>query len=74
MRRAHTSIVCAFWLMVGRISTTWTEPSMREETTSSAVSGAKRISRSNGYCESHDKSAPRSTIPCSISCTSPSAC
>ena len=39
--------------------------------TSRPVSGAKRISCSCGYCESHQMSAPRSIMPCWISKTMP---
>mmetsp|Transcript_46578 Transcript_46578/g.76990 ORF Transcript_46578/g.76990 Transcript_46578/m.76990 type:complete len:292 (-) Transcript_46578:1375-2250(-) len=42
-----------------------------QERTSSPVSGAKRISRSCGYCEMKLMSAPRSTMPCCIWNTKP---
>mmetsp|Transcript_348 Transcript_348/g.655 ORF Transcript_348/g.655 Transcript_348/m.655 type:complete len:389 (-) Transcript_348:1086-2252(-) len=65
------SMVSAFRLMLGRTSTTIIDSSIRVDCTSMPVSGAKRISRSCGYCESHCMSAPRSTIPCAISKTNP---
>ena len=55
------SMVCDDWLIVGRTLTTMTWSWMRRSQTSSAVSGAKRISCSKGYCETHERSAPRST-------------
>ena len=48
MRATTCSIERAFWLTVGRTSTTIVLRSTREEMSSSAHSGAKQISRSCG--------------------------
>ena len=52
-----------------RSSTTRTSFSTRVELISRPVNGANVISLSSGYCESHDRSAPRSIIPIWISMT-----
>ena len=66
-----SSSVSADRLIENAHSITTTEPSMRVRSTSMPVSGPKRISLSCGYCESHEMSAPRLTIPCCTSMTMP---
>mmetsp|Transcript_9797 Transcript_9797/g.28406 ORF Transcript_9797/g.28406 Transcript_9797/m.28406 type:complete len:214 (+) Transcript_9797:3273-3914(+) len=61
------SIVSACRLTERRMSTTHSFPSTCSRRTSRAERGAKRISRSCGYCESHERSAPRSIMPICIS-------
>ena len=61
------SIVCAERLIESFMSKSSSEPSTRAERISSPVSGPNRISFSCGYCDSQLRSAPRSTMPCSIS-------
>mmetsp|Transcript_142198 Transcript_142198/g.454504 ORF Transcript_142198/g.454504 Transcript_142198/m.454504 type:complete len:217 (+) Transcript_142198:1106-1756(+) len=46
-----------------------TEPETEVDKTSIPVNGAKQISRSRGYCDKTDRSAPRSTMPMWISST-----
>ena len=68
LRLASTcSIVGAARLTERRTAMNRTAPSTRVDCTSRPVSGAKRISFSCGYCESHERSAPRSTMPICIS-------
>mmetsp|Transcript_12832 Transcript_12832/g.40922 ORF Transcript_12832/g.40922 Transcript_12832/m.40922 type:complete len:305 (+) Transcript_12832:515-1429(+) len=51
--------------------TTTSDPSMRVLRTSRPVKGPNRISSSCGYCDNHDISAPRLTMPCLASMTMP---
>ena len=71
-RRAITSsIVAALRLIESRTSGTSTEPATPSLRISRPLSGAKRISFSCGYCDSHPMSAPRSTMPCWMEKTTP---
>mmetsp|Transcript_17002 Transcript_17002/g.55773 ORF Transcript_17002/g.55773 Transcript_17002/m.55773 type:complete len:205 (+) Transcript_17002:1405-2019(+) len=61
------SMVRAERLMFRRTATTSTEFSTRVDVTSRPVRGAKQISSSWGYWDTHERSAPRSTMPMLIS-------
>ena len=66
-REITCSSVSEAMLSERRVLTRSDEPSTSVESASRPVSGGKSTSFSCGYCESQERSAPRSTIPICIS-------